>query len=152
VQQLPTDFSPPFVSLQSPLLPHTPCLALSIPSPAYTLCTQCYPNISLLCRQEMRKPCLGPFRKSSRVIMAYYLIVRVYLGCHYFHCPLETRKNTSHCPTARSRADHSGLVYTARLRPLSCSVCNASSFMAFMGKLPSVSFEKFLTYCFRPVV
>lgn len=32
--------------------------------------------------------------------MAHYLTVRVYLGFHYVHCPLETRKNIS--PTAVS--------------------------------------------------
>lgn len=46
------------------------------------------------CRQEMRNTFFSrPFRKSSTVIMAYYLTVRVYLGFHYFHCPLETRGN-----------------------------------------------------------
>lgn len=48
------------------------------------VCTQRCPNSSLSCRQEMREPCFRPFRKSSRVIMAHYLMARVYLGFFFF--------------------------------------------------------------------
>lgn len=74
-------------------------LSLHLLLQACVLCMRDYPNISLFFRQETRDPFFfEAFRKSSRVIMAHYLMVRVYLGFHYFHCPLETRKNIS--PTA----------------------------------------------------
>lgn len=86
-------------------LPHPVPLSLALSTSCCRLAclhffgTQSYPNISLSCRQEMRDPFfLEPFRKSSRVIMAHYLMVRVYLGFHCSHCPLETRENIS--PTA----------------------------------------------------
>lgn len=80
----------------------SPSLSASLIASLHFFCTQHYPNISLFYRQEMRSHFLGSFRKSSRVIMAHYLTVRVYLGFHYFHCPLETGKNIfpQHCEHA----------------------------------------------------
>ena len=91
-------FLSPLPSWEStPVSPYfvLPPLLAQAPLQAHILCTQCCPNISLFSRQEIRTHFLEPFRKSSRVIMAYYLMARVYLGFHYFHCPLETRKNIS---------------------------------------------------------
>lgn len=112
-----------FKAMNQPLFPAPPPTpfppSLHFLSHACILCTQYYPNISLFCRQETRSPFfLGPFRKSSRVIMAHYLMVRVYLGFHYFHCPLETRENIS--PIAVSvlfRADHRGDSAPTRSHP-----------------------------------
>lgn len=73
-----------------------PCSRLSV-----SLCTQRCQNSSLSCRQEMRKPCFRSFRKSSRVIMAHYLMARVYLGFLLFHWDLGTPPISTPPPTSR---------------------------------------------------
>ena len=118
------------------------------PLQAHILCTQCCPNISLFSRQEMRTHFLEPFRKSSRVIMAYYLMARVYLGFHYFHCPLETRKHISPATmsvlftlTTGARTRRVSLqtrIHGAALLPSTTLQANTTS----------CSFKKFLSYFF----
>lgn len=105
-------YFPLYAMNQSPP-PSAPCPSLCpCPLHACVLCTQYYPNISLLCRQEMRSPFfLEPLRKSSRVIMVHYLLASVYLGSHYFHRTLEMRKNNPPLP----RVHYLGLTTNAQM-------------------------------------
>lgn len=80
--------------------------------------------------------------------MAYYLMARVYLGFHYFHCPLETRKHISPATmsvlftlTTGARTRRVSLqtrIHGAALLPSTTLQANTTS----------CSFKKFLSYFF----
>lgn len=77
-------------------------------------------------------------------------MVRVYLGFHYFHCPLEARENIS--PAAMSvlfRADHSGDSAPARSHPQGWQslVCLPAQHFMFMHVPFKKFLNKFLKFC-----